>query len=166
MHATTTNPWSTFFRYTDALSSVLQWVDIKSRICLSSCSKELHNTIFNETKDLDWKIRKSKYLIYSEDLVSSLKQIQRFEKQKDLPNIKNATIPSKVVGIYGFRGWEGESQPIEPLPWDTNTAVAFCEDKLQVIHFGNNCCIVREHAFPTNISTFCFNQYGKIYSIM
>lgn len=153
-----TNPLSTFYRHPDILLSILQWLDIKQRIYLLRCNKELQGVIFDETKDLDWKIRKSRYLIYSVDLKSSLKQVKHFEQQANLPKIQNATIPSSVVGLSM---WSGESLHVEPLPWDSNTVLAYCNSKLQVVHFTNNRCTIQEHSFSATIHAFCFNRYGK-----
>jgi hypothetical protein len=140
-----TNPLSTFYRHPDILLSILQWLDIKQRIYLLRCNKELQGIIFDETKDLDWKIRKSRYLIYSVDLKSSLKQVKHFEQQANLPKIQNATIPSSVVGLSM---WSGESLHVEPLPWDSNTVLACCNSKLQVVHFTNNRCTIHTSSCP------------------
>lgn len=157
-----TNPLSTFYRHPDILLSILQWLDIKQRIYLLRCNKELQGIIFDETKDLDWKIRKSRYVIYSVDLKSSLKQVKHFEQQANLPKIQNATIPSSLLD---YNKWMGKSLPIEPLPWDSNTILAFCHDKLQVVHFGLHRCTVHQHAFSSTINTLCFNCYGRVYVI-
>jgi hypothetical protein len=159
----TINPLSTFYRHPDVLSSILYWLNIQQRISLFRSSKELQGIIFNETKDLDWKVRKSKYSVYSADLKSSLKQIKHFEQQINLPNIQNASIPSAVLDL-GF--WSGESLHIEPLPWDSNTVLAFSAKKIQVVHFGVNRCTVREHSFAFTINTVSFNRYAKEIAVL